>query len=127
MKKLAFIVEYSIRTRAVVEVPDDFNEGSDISNELLYELVRKSRENVMAEPANYLCCDNVVEVDDDYDCPYDPEGLDKEEEPKHRRAMLILADGTYLEENDGRQKVFDSVKEAEEFQKQAPGSTIFII
>ena len=70
MSKVAMIVEYSIRTRVLVDADKDENIQQ-------IQAMTKARNNILEDPESYLLWDNVIEIEEDEECPYDPE-YDKE-------------------------------------------------
>lgn len=69
-KKKAKLVTVSITTRVIV----DSNEMPECEEE---DAMNKAIEKIKNDPEGYMCWDNVEDVFDDEDCPYDPE-TDKE-------------------------------------------------
>jgi len=59
--KVAKIVEYSIRTRIIVDTAD--SEDS---------IIRKANNKLLNDPSGYIVGDNVGEIQDDIECPFDP-------------------------------------------------------
>lgn len=71
MKK-AFLVNYVVETRVVVDVPENIGEdelesyeGEDYKNEIL----NKAQIQILNFPFEYICEDN-AEIKDDTECPY---------------------------------------------------------
>jgi len=76
MKK-AVLVEYSIVTRVIVD--DDGLSLEELANEALdNQAIVKASAKILADAGNYVMGDNVVEIEDDEECPYDKE-TDKRE------------------------------------------------
>ena len=64
MAKTAYLYDFAVMTRVVAN-PDDFK-----SEKELYEyLTQKAREQILAEPQDYLCGDNGNYIEDE-ECPY---------------------------------------------------------
>lgn len=75
MKKVAFLVTANVTTRVVVDVDDDFNEGTDTIPMGSWEDAVRVAIPRLKENINDFDC--IEEVDVDYDMPYDAE-YDKE-------------------------------------------------
>ncbi len=71
MPKKAYLVDYSIRTRVVVDVPKDKIDNTPRSDDELFGLIAsEARDHILRNgAAQYLCPDNVMEIHDDYECP----------------------------------------------------------
>lgn len=65
MAKVAFLVDYSVRTRVVVDVDEDI----DMFDEGL--IVAAAREKILSNPDAYIIYDNVVDIFEDEEMPYD--------------------------------------------------------
>lgn len=73
-RKVALLVDFSVRTRIVADIPcgksvDEFLEddaGFD-------EVVSRARANILAAPQDYLSGDNAVDIVEDEEMPYDPD------------------------------------------------------
>lgn len=65
MKK-AFLITFEACVRVTADVP----EGFDAERDDIDELVKKARENVVANAEDILCGDNVTEVWEDSVMPY---------------------------------------------------------
>ena len=68
--KQAKLITFSITTRVLVD-------DSDTEEKQFDEAVKSARAKILQEAPEKICGDNVVEFDDDYEMPYDPE-YDKE-------------------------------------------------
>ena len=65
----AFLVDVCLRTRVVVDVPDDWDEHTDVVDKISELACKKLTEQVMSS-GNPICLDNVTEIEEDYECPY---------------------------------------------------------
>lgn len=65
MKK-AFLVDYSIRARVILDVSDDMTQEE--IDRMAHE---QAQEEINHEPRQYICIDNLMEVFEDTECPYD--------------------------------------------------------
>lgn len=70
MAKVAFLVDYSIRTRVIVDIPDNIN-PMDIKDcdPIWDKIVATANENVKTNPSVFSH-DNVVEIEEDMECPF---------------------------------------------------------
>lgn len=64
--KKAKIVEFSIRTRVLVDAFAD----QDVQE---LQAFHSARNNILEAPETYLYIENMCELEDDEECPYDPE------------------------------------------------------
>lgn len=71
MAKKAFLVDISIRTRVVVDVEDGLTPQNDEA--LWQEIAGKAEVQVGDDIWDYLIYDNVTEIVEDTEMPYDPE------------------------------------------------------
>lgn len=62
----AFLVDVCLRTRVVVDVPEHWEDSEDKICELA---CKRLTEQVLSND-NPICLDNVVEVVEDYECPF---------------------------------------------------------
>lgn len=70
MSKIAYLVDFSIRTRVVVDVDDNLEEKDPWMNDGLFDDVySKAYDNVLSDLPNYLSCENITEIDEDTECP----------------------------------------------------------
>jgi hypothetical protein len=69
MAKKAFLVAFSPMTRVVIDVEEDPNE----CDHTFRQVVREARSNIEDNITDYLNGDNVEFIQEDEDCPYDPE------------------------------------------------------
>ncbi len=60
--KITKLVRYSICTRVVVNDTDNEDEITRVANNKL-----------LNDPRGYICGENISEIEDDTECPYDPE------------------------------------------------------
>ena len=67
--KRAFLVNFSVTTRVVVDVPEDFDVW-DSDSKAFEDIVSEARDNILDRPFNYLYEEN-AEVREDTECPYD--------------------------------------------------------
>ena len=66
MAKTAFLVDVNIMTRVIVDC--------DSPEESVWEKAGKiAIEKILENPREYICLDNVGDVYDDTECPYDPQ------------------------------------------------------
>lgn len=75
MPKKAFLVEFAPRTRVIVDVPDGFDPDNvnfvRESDSAAYDaIICAAREKISRDTVNYLCGDNVSELEDDIECPF---------------------------------------------------------
>ena len=71
MPKKAFLVDYSIRTRVVVDVPADKTDNSPQRDDELFAIVADAaQEKISRSAGEYLCRENVVKATEDTDCPF---------------------------------------------------------
>lgn len=70
MTKKAFLVGFCPQTRVVVDVPDDFDPEHMDSQEM-ENIIKTAREQIMADPANYLYGENCDRLEEDLECPYE--------------------------------------------------------
>lgn len=72
MKKVAYLVDVSFRTRVVVEVPDDFNENEETSlpQEAYDSLLTQTSEHLIDKIDNDEVNDNLEDYNPDSECPY---------------------------------------------------------
>lgn len=76
MPKKAYLVSFAPMTRVIMDVPDGVDPReceSGISEEKWHEIVRKAREQMARNLEDYLCGDNCDSMEEDVECPYDPE------------------------------------------------------
>lgn len=80
MKKVAYLVDVSFRTRVVVEVPDDFNENEEsiLPQEAYDSLIAQTNEHLIDKIDNDEVNDNLEEYYPDDECPYGSLPSDKE-------------------------------------------------
>ena len=79
MAKVAILVEFSPRTRVVVDIPENMSVLEWAENDKNFdELVSKARANMCKEIESYLCGDNVSDYVEDEECPYGSLPTDKE-------------------------------------------------
>ena len=64
MAKTAYLFDFSVRTRVIAD-PNDFRDKYDFYD----YLAQKAREQILSDPANYLCGDN-GEYEEDTECPF---------------------------------------------------------
>ena len=64
--KRAYLVEYSIITRVLVDVEDE--ELNDIEEEL--KVISAAEDNIRYSISDYLCSDNIASIELDVQCPY---------------------------------------------------------
>ena len=75
MKK-AFLVDVCLRTRVEVDVPDDFDlmNTTEQDEAILDNIGKLACERltgfVVSGEGNPICLDNVVEIEEDYECPF---------------------------------------------------------
>ena len=70
MKK-AFLVDFSIRTRVIVDIDDNLEDKNPQTNDGLWgDIVDKAEDKVGNNSWDYICYDNVTEVIEDTECPY---------------------------------------------------------
>lgn len=72
--KKAFLVSFLPTTRVVCEVPEDFD-GENNQN-VRYGIIQKAIGQMQMDISNYLNCDNLEQLEEDYECPYN-EGIDE--------------------------------------------------
>lgn len=71
MKKVAYLVDVSFRTRVVVEVPYDFNENKDSLPQEAYDsLLSQTSQHLIDKIANDEVNDNLEDYYPDSECPY---------------------------------------------------------
>ena len=74
MAKKAFLVDICIRTRVVVDIDDDCTDQNPTTNDGLWtEIADKAEVQVGEDIWDYLVYDNVTEIVEDTEMPYDPE------------------------------------------------------
>ena len=74
MAKKAFLVDISIRTRVVIDIADDCTDQNPTTNNGLWtEIADKAEVQVGKDIWDYLIYDNVTEIVEDVEIPYDPE------------------------------------------------------
>lgn len=74
MEKKAFLVDICIRTRVVVDIDDDCTDQNPTTNDGLWtEIADKAEVQVGEDIWDYLVYDNVTEIVEDTEMPYDPE------------------------------------------------------
>lgn len=72
MKKVAFLVKASVMTRVVVDVPDDYNEDTDVMPiESWYDTARVAIPRLKENLSDSFDCIEEIEVD--YEMPYNAE------------------------------------------------------
>lgn len=77
MAKVAFLVDYSIRTRVIVDIPDDVNPTEIKDNDPVWEkIVETANEDVKTDPSVF-CYDNVMQIEEDMECPFGTFEFDK--------------------------------------------------
>ena len=80
MKKVAYLVDVSFRTRVVVEVPNNFNPyGEELPQEAYDSLLAQTNEHLIDKINNDEVNDNLEEYYPDDECPYGTLDSDKEE------------------------------------------------
>lgn len=76
-KKIAILATFSVRTRVVVDMPDDVEKEDFLDSQHCADAVsRKGRENILSEPENYLMSEN-LELEEDIECPFGTFSFDK--------------------------------------------------
>lgn len=81
MKK-AFLVDVALRTRVEVDVPDDFDLATTTeADETVLDAIglaacERLTGFVLSGDGNPICLDNVVEIEEDYEMPYDEDYTD---------------------------------------------------
>ena len=75
MSKKAYLVDFCVRTRVVID-----DEGLT-KDEFIAKLAELGRKNILKEPEGYLCGDNMVEYEDDEECPFGTFDDDRREMP----------------------------------------------
>lgn len=68
MTKKAFLVGFCPMTRVVADVPDDFDGNLDSPEG--EKIIEAAREQIMADPSNYLYGENCDRLEEDLECPY---------------------------------------------------------
>lgn len=75
MKK-AYLVRFELVTRVIADVPEDFDPNCNLmipkDAGAFHSIVEGAVSNIMEVPYNYLYDEN-AEVEEDTECPYDPE------------------------------------------------------
>lgn len=71
MAKKAFLVKASVMTRVVIDVPDDFNEETDVIPMVSWE--EAARVAIPRLKDNINDFDSIEEIEVDWECPYDEE------------------------------------------------------
>lgn len=66
MSKVAKLVSFVITTRVIVEEDQTLENMED-------EAIEKGINNILSDPEGYLTYDCTEKIEDDYECPYDPE------------------------------------------------------
>lgn len=76
MKK-AFLVDVALRTRVEVDVPDDFDLATtteadeNVLDAIGIAACKRLTDFVMSGEGNPICLDNVVEIEEDFEIPYE--------------------------------------------------------
>lgn len=74
MAKKALLVEYCIRTRVIVDVPEDMNDFSQAykdSENVFDKIAEAARDNIIDNGVeDYLIGDNITEIELDHELPY---------------------------------------------------------
>lgn len=74
MTKKAFLVDISIRTRVIVDIPDECSDHNPETNDGLWkEIADKAEIQVGEDIWDYLIYDNVTEITEDTEMPYNQE------------------------------------------------------
>lgn len=97
MKK-AFIVEYNIRTRVIADVPETYEPLDGSIHDGI--VIAKADDKIISDAQNYVVSDNVVEIEEDLEMPYDPKYDDIiKESQRVRTYAVLLRSGEYLKKN----------------------------
>lgn len=64
MKK-AFLVDIYVRTRIISDIPEE-----EPNEKTMDEIAQKAIEKILKSPSEYIITDNVMEIEDDLECPY---------------------------------------------------------
>ena len=76
-KKIAILATFSVRTRVIVDIPDDVEIEDFLNSQHCADAVAyKGRENILSEPENYLMSEN-LELEEDIECPFGTFSFDK--------------------------------------------------
>lgn len=73
--KTAFLVDFTPRTRVVVDTPKGFslnkhfNEMSKEEAEALNNIIGKAIQQMLKNPADYIAVDNISNIEEDTECP----------------------------------------------------------
>jgi hypothetical protein len=70
MSKVAFLVDYSIMTRVVVDIPNDVNVGDINENDEIWAKIAQAANEKMKKDMSVFCCDNIIEINEDTECPF---------------------------------------------------------
>ena len=118
MKK-AFLVDVSLRTRVEVDVPDDFDLANTTEqDEATLDAIglaacERLTDFVLSGDGNPICLDNVVEIEEDYEMPYDEDytdDTDDSDEIVHmkdafrKKIVSLLLNGT--QQNETRKEYY---------------------
>jgi hypothetical protein len=68
MKK-AFLVDVTLRTRVIVDVPENWDENETTLDKIGLIACEKLTEQIRSNE-NPICLDNVGEIEEDYECPF---------------------------------------------------------
>lgn len=74
--KTAFLVDFTPRTRVVVDVPEGFKLGehaNEMSKEDLRaanEIISKAIKQMLTNPEDYISVDNISNIEEDTECPF---------------------------------------------------------
>jgi hypothetical protein len=68
MKK-AFLVDVTLRTRVIVDVPENWDENETTLDKIGLIACEQLTEQIRSNE-NPICLDNVGEIEEDYECPF---------------------------------------------------------
>lgn len=80
MKKIAVVAEINIPVRVIVNVRNDFDiENAFEDDKVINQIIKKITPEVKTRIADGELLNYLVDIEEDYDDPYEPFGIDKGE------------------------------------------------
>ena len=70
MAKKAFLVDFSVRTRVVVNLPERKKETTELNDNDVDIIASAARDKILSDAKDYICPDNLTEINEDFECPY---------------------------------------------------------
>lgn len=78
MPKTAILACFTVRTRVIVDIPDNTTKDEFLNSDQCTDIVTQlARENILSFPAGYMCGDN-LDFEEDIECPFGTQSTDND-------------------------------------------------